>query len=299
MKVTCVGMDPAGLYLGILLKRRDPSHLVRFVDGSPQPSAPATIICNPLKPRLTLADAETLDAIKPAIVSFDRVSIDAEGRTFETKGLKYATIDRTALVQALKQRATELGCVFERRTLTDDDRRSDLVVAADGPDSETRTASGLSAEISRSSNRSVVFQSAEPIDALNYSFRMSEHGIFHAWRLPRGPNGSSVIVETPAETLRVSGLDKAPPECIIALCRKLFSLQLDRIVAAADGSIWESFATVRNRTWHAGNVVLLGRAAYTSHVSVGLDLRSQLEDAEALAEHLVVWREHRRCAHSL
>ncbi len=286
MKVTCVGMDPAGLYLGILLKRRDPSHLVRFVDGSPQPSAPATIICNPIKPRLTLADAETLDAIKPAIVSFDRVSIDVEGRAFETKGLKYASIDRTALVQALKQRASEVGCVFERRTLTDDDRRSDLVVAADGPDSETRTASGLSAEISRSSNRTVVFQSAEPTDAVSYSFRTTEHGIFHAWRLPRGPNGSSVIVETPAETLRVSGLDKAPPECIIALCRKLFSLPLDRIVAAADGSIWESFATVRNRTWHAGNVVLLGRAAYTSHGSVGLDLRSQLEDAEALAEHL-------------
>src|SRR5215813_10940557 len=130
MKVTCVGMDPAGLYLGILLKRRDPSHAVRFIDTGPQPSAPATIICNPLKPRLTLADTGTLEAIKPAIVSFDRVSIDAEGRTFATKGLKYATIDRAALAQALKQRASALGCVFERRDLTDDDRRSDLLVAA-------------------------------------------------------------------------------------------------------------------------------------------------------------------------
>jgi anthraniloyl-CoA monooxygenase len=279
-------MDPAGLYLGILLKRRDPSHVVRFVHGVPLPSAPATIICNALKPKLTLADAATLEAIRPSIVTLDRVSIDVEGRTFETKGLKYASIDRTALAQALKQRASEVGCVFERRDLTDDDRRCDLLVAADGPDSETRTASGLSAEISRSSNRTVVFQSAEPTNALSYSFRTTEHGTFHAWRLPRGANGSSVVVETPAETLRVSGLDKAPPECIIALCRKLFSLQLDRIVAAADGSIWESFATVRNRSWHAGNVALLGRAAYTSHGSVGLDLRSQIEDAEALAEHL-------------
>ena len=185
MKVTCVGTDPAGVYLGILLKRRDPSHVVRFVDGAPLPSAPATIICNPLKPRLTLADSATLEALKPVIVSFDRVSIDAEGRTFETKGLKYATIDRTALVQALKQRASELGCTFERRDFNDDDRRADLVVAADGPDSETRTASGLSAEISRSGNRTVVFQSAEPADTLSYSFRTTEHGVFHAWRLPR------------------------------------------------------------------------------------------------------------------
>src|SRR5215510_1815476 len=151
MKVTCVGTDPAGLYLGILLKRRDPSHVVRFVDDAPLPSAPATIICNPLKPRLKLADAETLDAIKPAIVSLDRVSIDADGRTVETRGLKYATIDRTALDDALKQRARGLGCVFERRALTDDDRRSDLVVAADGPNSETRTMSEIAAELSRRS----------------------------------------------------------------------------------------------------------------------------------------------------
>src|SRR5262245_21628209 len=287
MRVTCVGTDPAGLYLGILLKRRDSSHVVRFIDDAPLPSAPATIICNPLKPRLALADAATFDAIKPAIVSFDRVSIDADGRTFETKGLKYATVDRTALVDALKQRAKALGCTFERRALTDYDRRCDLMIAADGPNSTTRAAiAAFQPNLSRSSNRSVVFQSADPNDALHYFFRTTEHGIFHAWKVPRGPNGSSVVVETPAETLRVSGLDRAPPECIIALCRKLFALPLDRIVAAADGSIWDSFATVRNRPWHAGNVVLVGRAAYTSHGSVGLDLRSQLEDAEVLAAQL-------------
>src|SRR5499426_684235 len=181
MKVTCVGTDPAGLYLGVLLKRRDPSHVVRFIDDAPLPSAPATIICNPLKPRLALADAETLDAIKPAIVPFDRVSIDADGRTFETKGLKYATVDQTALVDALKQRARGLGCTFERRALTDDDRRCDLMVAADGSISPTRAATaGFQPELSRSGNRTVVFQSAEPADALHYFFRTTEYGIFHA-----------------------------------------------------------------------------------------------------------------------
>src|SRR5262245_50159811 len=262
MKVTCVGTDPAGLYLGILLKRRDSSHVVRFIDDAPLPSAPATIICNPLKPRLALADAETLDAIKRAIVPFDRVSIDADGRTCVTKGLTYATVDRTAIVEALKQRARGLGCTFERRALTDDDRRCDLMVAADGPNSTIRAATaGLQPNLSRSGNRSVVFQSAEPTDALHYLFRATEHGIFHAWKVPRGPTGSSIVVETPAETLRVSGLDRAPPECIIALCRNLFALSLDRIVATADGSIWDSFTTVRNRPWHNGNAVVIGRAA--------------------------------------
>jgi hypothetical protein len=272
-------MDPAGLYLGILLKRRDPSHLVRFVDGSPQPSAPATIICNPIKPRLTLADAETLDAIKPAIVSFDRVSIVFEGGcASEFGGSIRHRLDRAR--QAFKQRAS--GLYLSSATLLLMTIDADLVVAADGPEAKPRR---WALRLSRSSNRTVVFQSASHRRSELF-LPTTEHGIFHAWKLPRGSNGSSVIVETPAETLRVSGLDRAPPECIIALCRKLFSLPLDRIVAAADGSIWESFTTVRNRPWHTGNVVLLGRAAYTSHGSVGLDLRSQLEDAEALAEHL-------------
>ena len=108
MKVTCVGTDPAGLYLGILLKRRDPSHGVRFIDDAPLPSAPATIICNPLKPRFVLADAETFEAVKPTMVSFDRVSIDADGRTFETKGLKYATVDRSAIIDALRIKSRSL-----------------------------------------------------------------------------------------------------------------------------------------------------------------------------------------------
>ena len=49
---------------------------------------------------------------------------------------------------------------------------------------------------------------------------------------------------------------------------------------------WQPFLTVRRRSWYSGKTVALGRAAYTSHFSVGLDIRSGLEDAEALAELL-------------
>jgi len=58
MKITCIGTDPAALYLGILLKRRDPSHAIRFVEDPYAAShEPASLICNPLKPRLKLVDA--------------------------------------------------------------------------------------------------------------------------------------------------------------------------------------------------------------------------------------------------
>src|SRR5262249_2717305 len=135
-------------------------------------------------------------------------------------------------------------------------------------------------------NQFVAFISSEPRNALGYAFRTTPHGMFHAFALPRGRKGSCVIVETPAEVLSRSGLDRAPPECIIAYCRKLFSVTLDHIIGSGDGALWRTFTTLSNRPWHADRTVLLGHASYTAHFSVGLDLRSSLEDAEALADEL-------------
>ena len=62
----------------------------------------------------------------------------------------------------------------------------------------------------------------------------------------------------------------------------MFAEELENAKAAGD---WQQFATRRNPSWYYGNKVALG-PAYTSHFSVGLDLRSNLEDAEALANLL-------------
>ena len=93
MKVTCVGTDPAGLYLGILLRRRDPSHIVRFVDDTPLPSAPAAIICNPLKPRLKLADAETQADADQALALVDKVVVNPENVFDIARGMKEVLLD--------------------------------------------------------------------------------------------------------------------------------------------------------------------------------------------------------------
>src|SRR5690606_28834262 len=49
---------------------------------------------------------------------------------------------------------------------------------------------------------------------------------------------------------------------------------------------WETFRTVTNRTWHRGNLVLVGDAAHTTHYSVGAGTSLALEDAAALAAAL-------------
>ncbi len=70
----------------------------------------------------------------------------------------------------------------------------------------------------------------------------------------------------------------------LAFCRALFPDELKGAAPSEGETGWREFVTVRNRSWHGSNLVVLGSAAYTAHFSVGLDLRTWLEDAETLAD---------------
>jgi anthraniloyl-CoA monooxygenase len=94
-----------------------------------------------------------------------------------------------------------------------------------------------------------------------------------------------VIVEAPAAAVDAAKLDRAPAPDSLSFCRDLFP-DLGLLLPPGGEPQWRPFVTVRNASWHAANVLLLGQAAYTSHFSVGLDLRGALEDAEVLAELL-------------
>src|SRR4051812_4537145 len=114
MKVDCVGIDPAGLYLGILLKRKDRSSDVRFLDPAGDPTLlPSSIVCNPLKRRLKLADAEVAAAANAEVAAFDRVEVDTGEHQFTVQGLPYASVRTTGLIDALKRIATDVGCTFQ------------------------------------------------------------------------------------------------------------------------------------------------------------------------------------------
>ena len=87
MKVVCVGADPAALYLGILLKRQDRARSVRFVEaGGDTTSLPSSIVCNPLKRRLKLAEPDVAAAANAEVARFDRVEVATGARQFETQG---------------------------------------------------------------------------------------------------------------------------------------------------------------------------------------------------------------------
>ena len=135
MKIVCVGADPAALYLGILLKRKNSSHTVRFAEtGGDTPSLPSSIVCNPIKRRLKLADAAVAAAANAEVATFDRVEVDTGEHRFETQGLVYASVRTAGLIAALKRIAIDAGCDFHTcapDAVTAELGGADLIVVAD------------------------------------------------------------------------------------------------------------------------------------------------------------------------
>jgi anthraniloyl-CoA monooxygenase len=285
MKVVCVGADPAALYLGILLKRRDRSHAVRFLDpGGDTASLPSSLVCNPLKRRLKLADAEVAAAANAEVATFDRVMVDTAEHSFETRGLTYASVRRAGLIAALKAIATKAGCEFRQGApdaIGAATSNADLIVVTD--DAASALVGLPPSEATPGANLFFAFGSATTRDAFHYNFRTTPGGLMHMIAWPHA-GGSTVIVEASAAAIEANGLANATPDAVVAFCRQHFAEALDGATPAA--SQWQSFVTVRRQRWYSGKTVALGRAAYTSHYSVGLDIRSGLEDAEALADAL-------------
>jgi anthraniloyl-CoA monooxygenase len=287
MRVTCIGTDPAGLYLGIRLKRQ--KHAVRFIEYADAAVNPAAaLVCNPLKPRLALADAEALALLNRELARFDTVVVKTNGREFRTQGLKFAAIEVPALAEGLRRLALSLGCEFARVSAPPDPDAvadCDLLVLADGAASRTRDrCPEFEAKLSKSKTKFIAWTLQRPWDSLTYAFRSTPAGIFHAYMLPRGHDAACLIVEAPAEAIRASGTETAPPDSLLAFCRDLFPDEFGQALAKTDDARWREFVTVQNRNWHGARRVVLGAAAYTAHFSVGLDLRCSLEDADCLSD---------------
>lgn len=301
MKIACVGGGPAGLYLSILLKLRDPSHDITIHERNPEGTTYGWGVTywRGLLVKLYERDPVSARAIEESSVRWDEGVAHVRGVTARRPSDSGHGIGRHRLLEILAERARALGVRldYEHEITPENLPAADLIVAGDGVHSSLRTqyADHFGTQARAGRNRYLWLGTSKVFDAFTFAFVETAHGWIwcygYGYGKGSGPDASTCVVECAPETWTGLGFDTASEADGLALLEKLFADVLDGHPligrSGPDGSDrWRPFRTFDNRTWHRDNLVLLGDAAHTTHYSIGAGTTLALEDAIALADAL-------------
>ncbi len=296
MHVLCIGGGPAGLYLGILLKLRDPRHRVSIYERN----RPAdTFGFGVVFSLATLGHLETADPASYAELSrhfarWDDIEIHVGGQVLRSTGHGFCGLERKQLLRILAARAVELGVElhFDREVASLEDAAAlgdaDVIVAADGVGSGVREAlaAALGPHVDVRPNKFVWLGTTVPYQAFTFLFKETRFGLFRVHAYPFSAQKSTFIVECRPDTWARAGFDRGDEEHTVAVLEELFAEELGGHRLIRNRSIWRNFPTVRCRSWHAGKVVIVGDAAHTAHFSIGSGTKLAMEDSIELAAAL-------------
>ncbi|MEU8979356.1 FAD-dependent monooxygenase [Streptomyces sp. NPDC048309] len=297
MKIACVGGGPANLYFSILMKRQDPSHDIAVYERNPAGSTYGWGVTYwaGLLDELREGDPESALAVGENSVRWSDGVAHVGDRTTVHHGDEGFGIGRRRMLDLLAERAASLGVrvEFEHGITADRLPDADLVVVGDGVNSALRErhATHFGSEITLGRNIYIWLGTTKVFDAFTFSFVETDHGWIWCYAYGFSEQHSTCVVECSPETWTGLGLDRANEADGLALLEKLFADLLDGhgLIGRAqpDGSAqWLNFRTLTNRTWHRGNLVLIGDAAHTTHYSIGAGTTLALEDALSLAGSL-------------
>ncbi|WP_234542470.1 FAD-dependent monooxygenase [Streptomyces shenzhenensis] len=296
VKVVCVGGGPAGLCLAILLKRQNPSHDVTVHERDAEGSTYGWGVTywRALLDRLHTYDPESARAVEDSSVHWTQGVAHVRDLVTRQPGDAGHGIGRHRLLEILAERARALGVrlEFESEITPEALPDADLVVAADGVHSALRGhhADQFGAEVTVGRNRYVWLGTTQVFDSFTFAFVETGHGWVWCYGYPYDAGHSTCVIECAPDTLAGLGLDAMEEAGQLALLEKLFAGILDgHPLTGGSSAAWPAFRTLTNRTWHHGNLVLLGDAAHTTHYSIGAGTTLALEDAMCLADAL---REH-------
>ena len=292
MRIAVLGGGPGGLYSALLLKkvRRD-SEVVLF-ESNPAGSTYGwgVVFSDRTLTSFREADHKTFHDISESFVLWDAIDVRFGGETVRSGGHVFAGIARRALLGILAARCEELGVRLFWSSPSDVSQLSgfDLVVAADGVHSSTRRRfeKHFRPSASIGKTRYIWFGTHKPFGAFTFIFRTGDHGLFQVHAYPFDGSTSTFIVECEEQVWRRAGLHEAGEEESIAYCEKLFAEDLRGHSLMSNQSKWVRFATIKNRSWSRGHIVLLGDAPHTAHFTIGSGTKLAMEDAIALAAAL-------------
>jgi anthraniloyl-CoA monooxygenase len=294
-----VGGGPGGLYAALLLKKADPARQITVIDRNP-PGATygwGVVFSDETLGFLEEADPETYEEIADSFVHWEAIDIHYRGEVVRSGGHAFSGIARTRLLDILQRRCRSLGVELQFEAEVENLSSlgdHDLIIAADGLNSRIRSehTSVFKPSFDTHATKYIWLGAELPLDAFTFWFRQTEYGMFqvHAYPFERntcaGSSLSTFIVECTEPTWRRAGLDSAGEEESLSFCQTLFGDVLQGGSLMSNRSAWINFVTLRNETWHYGNVVLLGDAAHTAHFSIGSGTKMAMEDAIALSEAL-------------
>lgn len=295
MHVVCIGGGPAGLYLGILLKLRDPRHHVAIYERN----RPAdTFGFGVVFSVATLGHLEAADPVSYAELSrhfarWDDIEIHVGGQVLRSTGHGFCGLERKQLLNILQARAVDLGVElhFEREVASLDDAvlaDADVIVAADGVGSGVREAmaAALEPHVDVRPNKFVWLGTTVPYRAFTFLFKETRYGLFRVHAYPFSDGKSTFIAECRPDTWEKAGFDRGDEAHTVAVLEELFAEELAGHRLIRNRSIWRNFPTVRCKAWHAGRLVIVGDAAHTAHFSIGSGTKLAMEDSIELAAAL-------------
>ncbi len=300
MNIVCIGGGPAGLYFALLMKQRNPAHRLRVVERNrPYDTFGwGVVFSDATLDGMRRCDAETAAAIEASFAHWDDIELRFKGRRIRSGGHGFVGIGRKKLLNILQQRCEQLGVelVFDTEVESDlDFPDADLIVAADGIHSRTRTryAAQFQPELQVRPNRYIWLGVNQRFEAFTFDFQRSPHGWFQAHIYQFDDATSTFIVECPEAVWLAHGLDAATVDESIAFCEQLFAETLNGARLKSNtrhlrGSAWLNFQQVRCLQWwlrneHGVPVVLMGDAVHTAHFAIGSGTKLAIEDAIALA----------------
>lgn len=291
MKVTIIGGGPGGMYFAILAKKAWPDWKIAIYERN-RPDDTfgfGVVFSDETLGFLRDYDQPSYEAIRRSFAYWDDINVNFKDRVMTSSGNGFCGCSRLTLLQLLQARCRELGIdvhfqheVASLESFAD----SDLIVAADGINSFIREQNKqhFGTELNLRRNYFCWLGSSREMDAFNYFFRQSEHGIFIAHAYQYEPGMSTWIIELPPETWQAHGFGEMLEQDYIRIIERVFAQDLMGHQMINNRSVWRRFPAITNRTWVMDNIVLIGDAQHTAHFSIGSGTKLAMESSIALFE---------------